>query len=64
MTTYAIDNGNSEELCSGLSEQEAHRVAQDWADRLGEPVYLYETGSEGEPEEIEPDHRSAGWLNI
>lgn len=44
-TYYAVDNGNGDNLCSGLSESIAYSTAQWWADRLGETVYLYEAAS-------------------
>lgn len=55
-TTYAIDTGDGNELCSGLSpESYAREVAQRHANRLGESVYLYEIGSDDEAEEITPE---------
>jgi hypothetical protein len=53
---YAIDSMHGNELCSGIElEQEARRIAQNDANRLGEPVYLYEMGSDEEAEEIQPE---------
>jgi hypothetical protein len=51
---YAVDTGDGNELCSGLAPEIARKAAQSHADRLGESVYLYEVGSDDEPEEIEP----------
>ncbi len=51
---YAVDTGDGNELCSGLAPEIARKAAQGHADRLGQSVYLYEVGSEDEPEEIEP----------
>ena len=52
MKTYSIDDGNGNQLTTGLSEHEAHATAQRIANDRGETVYLYEDG--GEYEAIEP----------
>ena len=54
MATYAIDDAHSNQLTCGLSEAEAHDVAQRMANDRGESVYLYEDGADGEYEEVEP----------
>lgn len=54
MSYFAIDSEHGQELCSGLREHEADKAAQNWANRLGESVYLYEVGSPGEPVEFVP----------
>jgi len=41
--TYSIDDGNGNQLTTGLQEHEAHASAQRMADERGEPVYLYST---------------------
>lgn len=51
---WAVDSADGNELTSGLSEHDCHRVAKSHATRLGEPVYLYEVGSDEEAEEVEP----------
>jgi len=53
---YAIDSMHGNELTTGIqSEIVARRAAQNHANRIGETVYLYEVGSDGEPEAIEPE---------
>ena len=52
---YAIDTGDGNELCNGLSEFEAPGIAQRMANERGEAVYLYEVGSGAEAEEIAPE---------
>ena len=53
---YAIDSMHGNELTTGIqSEVEARRIAQRFADRLGESVYLYEVGSDEEAEEFAPE---------
>ena len=61
MTTYwNIDSADGTSLTQGLrTEPEARRAAQNIADQLCDPVYLYEVGggdgeSEVESEEIKP----------
>ena len=41
--TYAIDDGEGNEITAGLSEHEARKTAQRIATERGIPVYLYET---------------------
>ncbi len=61
-TTYAIDDGNGNQITTGLSEHDARRVAQRIATERGESVYLYETpvrlDADGDPidesEEVAP----------
>lgn len=45
MTNYIVMTGDGTALCDGVSEYEIERVAQGWADRLGETVYYSESGS-------------------
>lgn len=65
-TTYwAIDDGNGNQLTTGLDGQVARKTAQRMANERGESVYLYDAGSpiggDGEPdttieaEEIAPE---------
>jgi len=54
MTYYGVDDGAGNQLTIGLSQHEARQVAQRIADRLGEPVYLYEVGSDDDAEEVSP----------
>lgn len=55
-TNYGIADEYGTDYTVGLSpEVEARRVAQRLADRHRKPVYLYEIGSEDEPEEIVPE---------
>jgi hypothetical protein len=53
VSTYAIDDGEGNELTAGLGEHEARRVAQRMATERGISVYLYETpvklDDDGEP---------------
>ena len=42
---WAIDDGHSNQITTGLQAHEARKVAQGIADRRGETVYLYEEGS-------------------
>lgn len=51
---YAVDDGEGNELTTGLGEHEARKVAQRMADDAGKSVYLYEVGSSEEPEEFTP----------
>lgn len=55
--TYAIDDGDGNEICTGLDEHIAHRTAQELANKRGEAVYLYavEEGESGKYETIEPE---------
>ena len=39
--TYAIDNGNGDQITSGLPESTARKVAQELANERGETMYLY-----------------------
>ena len=43
MTNYSIDDGNGNQLTTGLSEHNAHATAQWLAGERGESVYLYST---------------------
>lgn len=54
MPTYMITDGDSNQLCDGVSEHDLERVAQGWANRLGITVYAYSS----EPAEI-PGHITA-----
>lgn len=48
MTYYAIDTGEGNELCSGLSASQVRVAAQRAADERGEPVYYYSAGTDGD----------------
>lgn len=55
MTNYGIADENGTDYTVGLQgDVVARRTAQRLADQHGKPVYLYEMGADGEPEEIEP----------
>lgn len=43
-TTYAIDDGDGNEITAGLQGHNARQVAQRLANERGEPVYLYKAG--------------------
>ena len=60
--TYSIDDGNGNQLTTGLQEHEAHASAQRLADERGEPVYLYSTegGVQSRYEMIEPTEGDEG----
>lgn len=51
MTTYIVVTGDGNELCNGVSAYEIERVAQGWADHLGETVYYSESGGA----DLDPD---------
>lgn len=54
--TYAVDDGNGNQLTTGLDANTARRTAQRMADERNESVYLYAIGGEADEtyEEIEP----------
>lgn len=59
MTYWNIDSAHGNSISQGIQlESEARKAAQRTANRLGESVYLYEAGADGESEaaseEIEP----------
>ena len=62
MTNYSIDDGNGNQLTTGLTETEAHASAQRMADARGESVYLYSTedGVQSRYETIEPEETEDG----
>jgi hypothetical protein len=47
---YAIDDADGNEITTGLPEETARETARRIASERGESVYLYEVGSESEPE--------------
>ena len=49
---YSVDDGDGNEITTGLQEHNARRVAQNIATSRGETVYLY--GPDAEPEKIDP----------
>lgn len=51
---YAIDDGNGDQITTGLRACEAQRVAQRIADERGDSVWLYEVGSDAPADEIAP----------
>jgi len=59
MTTYAVDDGEGNQLTAGLRGADyARNVAQRMANERGESVYLYESGEDeatAEPVEIAPE---------
>lgn len=57
MTSYSIDDQHGTNICGGLEERRAQRVAQEYADELGAPVLLY--GDDGEGQTVEPMSRQA-----
>ncbi len=52
---YSIDDQHGTNICGGLSEHNARRVAQDYANRLGAPVLLYVDGTDEHNEVVRPD---------
>ncbi len=56
VNTYMICDGNGDQLCDGLSEDNARAVAQSWADRLDKSVYILLSNDDesSEGEEVEP----------
>lgn len=46
VSTYAIDDGHSNQITTGLSEHNAGATAQRIANERRETVYLYEVGSD------------------
>lgn len=55
MTTFAIDDGNSNLIASGLDYRNVWDVAQREADKRGESVYVYEVRI-GEDDDGTPTH--------
>lgn len=61
MVTYMITDGDSNQLCDGVSEADLKRVARGWANRLGVTVYAYSNephetpGYTSAPYPFEPD---------
>ncbi len=55
MANYSIDDGNGDQLTTGLSEHDVWTVAQRLANERGESVWVYEDGSDEELTEVEPD---------
>lgn len=51
MKTYTVVTGDGNELCDGASAYEIERVAQGWADHLGQTVYYGESGGA----DLDPD---------
>lgn len=49
---YSIDDQHGTNICGGLSEAQARRTAQQYADDLGAPVLLY--SSDGDEETVHP----------
>jgi hypothetical protein len=54
-TYYAIDDGDGNELTSGLQPHIARKIAQRLANERGESVYLYEVGGYDPETEEGPD---------
>jgi hypothetical protein len=46
MSIYMVCDENGDQVCDGLQEHNAERIAQNWANRLGAPVWLYERGDD------------------
>lgn len=57
--TYAVDDGNGNQLTTGLDANTARRTAQRMADERNESVYLYAIPSDADAdsEEITPSAR-------
>ena len=51
--TCMIEDEHGQEITDGVSEEAAHRVAQELADERGTPVYLWLPDAE-EAEEVSP----------
>lgn len=49
-----IEDGHGNAITQGVASHRARTVAQEIADRRGEPVYLWMDEGEDEPEEIRP----------
>jgi len=54
-TNYGIDDGDGNQITTGLPSHTARRTAQRMANERGKTLYLYELGSDVEAEAIEPD---------
>lgn len=57
-TNYGLSDGDGNQLCNGLQEHNARRLAQQRANDLGKPVWLWETPASedsGEGERFDPD---------
>lgn len=57
-TTCMIEDADGTVITDGVSEDQAHNVAQRLADERGESVYLWLPGAE-EAEEIDPAWQDA-----
>lgn len=56
---YSVDDGDSNQITTGLSAGDVERVARGLADDRGESVYYYEDGSDEEPVEVRPSAMTA-----
>lgn len=53
MATYSIDDQHGTNICGGLEERIALRVAQEYANDLGAPVLLY--SDDGDEQTVQPE---------
>lgn len=51
---YSIDDNEGNLIETGLDERIAHRVAQELADRIGQPVWLYPS-KDSTPAQVAPE---------
>lgn len=55
MANWNIDSAHGNSITEGIqTEAEARRIAQEYANELGESVYLYQPGDDDDTEEIVP----------
>ena len=55
MSYYGIDDGNGNQVSTGLTERDAYRVAQQSANDRGEPMFVYEVGSDKDARRVDPE---------
>lgn len=55
MTTYGLDDGDGNQITTGLPATTARDTAQRMANERGKTLYLYELGSDAAAEAIEPE---------
>jgi hypothetical protein len=56
---YTVDDGYGNQLTTGVSEEQIEIVAQDLADMLGHPVYVYcsEDDDDSESRRVRPSSK-------
>lgn len=55
MGYYGIDDGNGNQVSTGLTERDAYRVAQERANERNEPMFVYEVGSDADATRVDPE---------